>query len=228
MSSEIRSLGPRWPGKVSSSSGPAQRSVLETIRIGSESWNGGVVARDDEGRMERCAGELERGEDRGGSFRIERGRRLVREDDLGTVRERAGDRDPLSLADRDLVRVARGESAQAEHRQEVRDASVRGPSGESQGQRDILLHGQIVDQVVGLEHESDVVEADLRERRFLEAADLAAAQEYGAFRRDVESAEDREERGLAASVRAPDEDRLARLPLQVHVSKAIRSSLLRF
>src|SRR5947208_14593658 len=98
MSSEIRSLGPHRPGKASSSAGAAQRSVLETIRIGSESRNGGVVARDDEGRMERRAGEFDRGEDRGGPFRIERGRRLVREDDLGTVRERAGDRDPLALA----------------------------------------------------------------------------------------------------------------------------------
>src|SRR5437660_12868332 len=106
MSSEIQSLGPRWPGKAPSSAGAAQRSVLESVRIGSESRNGGVVARDDEGRMERCAGEFERGEDRGSPFRIERGRRLVREADLGTVRERAGDRDPLALAGRALLRVA--------------------------------------------------------------------------------------------------------------------------
>src|SRR2546423_11957226 len=116
MSSEIPSLGLRWPGQVSSLTGPAQRPVLETIRIGSESWNGGVVARDDEGRMERRAGEFERGEDRGGSFRIEGRRRLVREDDLGTVRERAGGRDPLALARRSLVRGARGGSAHAESR----------------------------------------------------------------------------------------------------------------
>src|SRR2546430_17526172 len=116
MSSEIRSLGPRWPGKVSSSAGAAQRSVLETIRIGSESWNGGVVARDDEGRMERRAGEFERGEDRGGSFRIEGRRRLVRADDLGAVRERAGDPGPLGPARPGLPPGARGGAALAPSR----------------------------------------------------------------------------------------------------------------
>src|SRR5256885_3979015 len=71
MSSEIPSLGLPRPGQASSSAGAAQRPVLETIRIGSESWNGGVVARDDEGRMERCPGEVERGEDRGGFLSLE-------------------------------------------------------------------------------------------------------------------------------------------------------------
>src|SRR2546426_6665475 len=113
MSSEIRSLGPHRPGKVSSSAGAAQSSVLKTIRIGSESWNGGVVARDDEGRMERCAGELERGEDRGGSFRIERGRRLVPEGGPWAVRERAGGPPPVALPHPGLLRGARGRAASA-------------------------------------------------------------------------------------------------------------------
>src|SRR2546430_13276055 len=73
-------------------------------------------------------------------------------------------------------------------------------------------------------HESDIVEADLRECRLFEARDLAAAEEYGALRRDVESSEDREERGLAASVRAPDEDRLARPRLQDRKSTRLNSS----
>src|SRR2546423_10882497 len=103
MSSEIPSLGLRWPGQVSSSAGAAQRSVLETIRIGSESWNGGVVARDDEGRMERCAGELERGEDRGGSLCLERGRRPAPAGSPWAALARAGRPPPFCPAAPELL-----------------------------------------------------------------------------------------------------------------------------
>jgi hypothetical protein len=40
---------------------------------------------------------------------VERGDRLVADDDIGLHGERAGDRDALALATRELVRVAAGE-----------------------------------------------------------------------------------------------------------------------
>src|SRR2546427_12963662 len=107
MSSEIRSLGPHRPGKVSSSAGAAQSSVLKTIRIGSESWNGGLGARDDEGRTERRAGGFERGGDRRGSLCVQGGRRPLRGEELGARGGRRAGRHPAAPPVAEVVRRAR-------------------------------------------------------------------------------------------------------------------------
>jgi len=196
--------------------------------FGGEPGQLGVMARDDQRRVEGGAREFERHEDRRGSFRVQCRGRFVRQDHLGTVRESPGDGDPLALPDGNFVRSAGRESNEFERLEEICDAVVRRSAREAQRQGHVLFDGQVVDQVVRLEHEADVMEADLRERRFLEAGDLTPSQYHRAFRRDIESAEDREERGLAASVSAPDEDRLPGPRLQVHVSKDNRSSVVGF
>src|SRR5438132_772404 len=185
----------------------------------------GIVGRDDEGRMVGGAGELERFEDRGGPVRVQRGGRLVREDDLRAVRQGAGDGDTLRLSDGNLLRSAGREARELERGKQVRDPNVGWPAGEPEGQCDVFLDRQVVDQVVRLEHEPDVVEAELRECGLLEPRDLAAADRHGSAARHVEPAQDREERGLPAAVRPEDEDRLRRRHVEVHAPEDVRAAI---
>src|SRR3990170_1920587 len=141
------------------------------------------------------------------------------------VRARAGDRDPLRLPDGDLPRVAGREALEAERGEELADPGLPRLPREAEGQPDVLPHGEVVDQVVGLEHETDLVEADLRELGFLEPRDLATPQADGPARRNVHPAEDREERRLPASVRTPQEDRLPSADVQVHAPEDVDAAV---
>ena len=56
---------------------------------------------------------------------VERGDRLVRDDEVGVERERAGEPDPLALAAGELVRIAaRGVGRQADDLEQLADALV--------------------------------------------------------------------------------------------------------
>ena len=81
----------------------------------------GLVVGDEQGA--RARGAQDPGDllaQRLAKARVERGERLVEQDHLGVGRERAGERDPLALAARELVRVglgaARGRRARASRR----------------------------------------------------------------------------------------------------------------
>src|SRR3989449_10988191 len=109
------------------------------------------------------SGELERVEDRSGPVLVQCGGRLVREDDLRAVRQGPSDGGSLRLSDGNLLWSAGREARELERGKQVRDPNVGWLAGEPEGQSDVFLDRQVVDQVVGLEHEPDVQEADLRE-----------------------------------------------------------------
>ena len=66
----------------------------------------GVVGHDQDGHPQLGVGRLERGEHRLGGHAVQLPRWLVREEKAWLVRDRGGDRDPLLLAARHLVRAA--------------------------------------------------------------------------------------------------------------------------
>src|SRR5438445_12290591 len=110
---------------------PGEDAVFETIR---GCWNTSdlrVVTREHDGGVERGARDRERLEDRGGPLRIQRGGRLVREEDLRPVREGPRHRDPLRFANGDLLRTPRREPGQVEGPEEFRRPLIRGPTGEA-------------------------------------------------------------------------------------------------
>src|SRR5206468_6739831 len=70
------------------------------------------VVRHEEGRQPRLAKVLgELGANRGPRVGVERRERLVEQQDSGVAGERAGERDPLALAARELAGPGRGEGA---------------------------------------------------------------------------------------------------------------------
>ena len=72
---------------------------------------------------------LDVGPDAGAQVRVERGERLVEQDQLRPDGERPGQRDPLLLAAGELVRVAAAEAGQARRRQQLGGAPRRGAPG---------------------------------------------------------------------------------------------------
>src|SRR5207245_2714015 len=61
-----------------------------------------------------------------------------------------------------------------------------------------------------------------------QASDLAASEDHGAPWRDVEPAENREERRLPAPVRAVHEDRIARVDGEAHAAQDVGPAIVRF
>ena len=57
--------------------------------------------------------------------RVERGERLVEQHDLGLDRERAGERDALLLAARELVGIASAEAGEPDELEQLADAPAR-------------------------------------------------------------------------------------------------------
>src|SRR2546427_753424 len=130
-------------------------------------------------------------------LRVERRERLVEQEDLRAAGERAGERDPLLLAARELVRVAALETTEARQRDHLGDALVDPdgrPSGHPQAEGDVLgdRHGR--EERVRLEDDADgaparrhvvddaIVEADLARVGPLEAGDQAERRRLAATR----------------------------------------------
>ena len=87
----------------------------------------GEVVRDEEVReVELLLQLLEQVDDLRLDRDVERGHRLVRDDEVGIDRDRAGEADALALAARELVRVAAGRiGGQADDLQQVANPRVR-------------------------------------------------------------------------------------------------------
>jgi hypothetical protein len=84
-----------------------------------------------------------------------------------------------------------------------------------QRQLDVLVDGEIADQVERLEDEADLAVAYARPVRGGELRDVLAVQQVLPVRRRIEQPEQREQRRLAAPRRARDGDVLAAADLQV-------------
>src|SRR5207245_7706300 len=116
-------------------SGDARQGAgVQSIRGRAESLHIGIVGRDDKGRVIGGAGELERVEDRGGPVRVQRGGRLVREDDPRAVRQGPSDGDSLRFSDGNLLRSAGREARELARRKQVRAPEDGWAAGEPGGE----------------------------------------------------------------------------------------------
>src|SRR5262245_23926199 len=141
--------------------------------------------------------------------RVERAERLVHQDELGIVNERARDRRALLHAAGELVGVSVFLALEAHEREEVAGASAACGHGQTEdfgGQQHVVDHAPPFEQQRRLKHHADVARGIERLRR---RADLELA---GVER--VEACEKLEQRGLAAAGGPDQRHELARLHVE--------------
>ena len=126
---------------------------------------------------------LEQIHDRFAVARIEVAGRFVRQEDGRLARERARDRDALLLAAgelaRQMFRAMRHADALERFVHEC-FALARAHAAIGQRQFDVLVNGQVADEVEALENETDLAIADARALRKGEVRDLASFERIAA------------------------------------------------
>src|SRR5437762_532346 len=143
--------------------------------------------------------------------RIEGARGLVGEDHGRIVDERAGDRDALLLAARELARLmvlTVGERQGGEARPGAGAAVAGGHTRVEQGQLDVLEGGRPGEEVELLEDEADLRVPDPRERVRGEAGNVLAVDDVATGGRRVEAPEEVHEGGLPGTRRSHHRDEL--------------------
>ena len=118
----------------------------------------GIVRCDDQGEAAFGTHFVEEIEERLRRVRIETAGRLIGEEDSRTVDERAGERNALLLAGRELRRTVEGPIAQADPLEEwtrARLAGRFGPAREDLRERHILDRREVRQESERLEHEAD-------------------------------------------------------------------------
>ncbi len=154
---------------------------------------------------------------------VERAGRLVAEQHVGTLGDRAGDRDALLLAAGELRRevVEALRQADAIERLLRRHRRHRDVGDE----RDVLAHGEARDQVVELEDEADVLAPVARQFGLARGGEVVVPPERFTRRRRVESAQDVEQRRLAAARGAEEDDELALADLEIESGERMHFDL---
>jgi hypothetical protein len=161
--------------------------------------------------------DLERGQDRRG---------LVHNQQLGVLQQAANDLDALALTDRKAVDVAQGVDRQAVALGDLRDAPGQRleVAAVLDAERNVLGHGQGVEEVEVLEHHADAQPARLGRRV---AAERRALPEHLAGVRLDHAVDDLHQGALAGAVLAQERVNLARGDLEVdavvgqHARKAL-------
>ena len=128
--------------------------------------------------------------------------RLIGEDHFGFGHERPGDADALLLTAGHLARIvveAMSQTDPCEHATRRTFALFLGHSAEHQRHRHVFQRGQIGQQVVRLEHESEMLLAESRQFAFVEPADGHAADAHAAARRFLHAGQLVEQRGFAGA-----------------------------
>ena len=140
------------------------------------------VVRDHHGRLAGVLhGLAQELEDLAAGLGVEVAGRLVREDDGRLRDQRAGDRDALLLAARELGRTVAAAILEADRLDQlVAPGLVRVLARDRQRQRDVLLGAQHRQQVEELEDEADVLAAELRQVGVVERGDLVAGDRHRA------------------------------------------------
>ena len=103
----------------------------------------------------------------GAALAVEGAGRLVRQDHLTAVDERAGNADPLLLAAGELARLVVEPAAKPEPLQQAlgpRLARIACQAGIEGGQRHVVTGTEIPQQVVALKNETEVLAAQGRQR----------------------------------------------------------------
>jgi hypothetical protein len=156
------------------------------------------------GALDRIAKAIEDGA--GGAF-VEIPCGLVGEQQSRRVGQRPGDRGALHLAARERGRATRLEAAQphgGEHRGCALAARASTRAEKRQRERDVFGHGEVRQQVEGLEHEPEVTPAPEREGIVVGIVDHVAVEAHFAAIGTVEPGDHVEQRGLAGTGLAHD------------------------
>ena len=147
--------------------------------------------------------------------------RLVGQQHLRAVHQRARDRDALLLAAGQLVReplLLAGEPDEGEHLgHRLLDESARRPD-DLQRERDVLEHGLGRQQPEVLEHRADVA-AEVRHLAIRQRAQVAAEDDDAAVARRLLAQDEPQTRRLARARRADEEDELAAEHLEVDIAQ---------
>ena len=166
------------------------------------------VVRDDRGRRSELAiHTLEDLDDTDARLEVECARGLVAEKEIGALRHRSRHRDALLLATGEL----RGKVVESisESDEPERIAGIHGVIGDLGDQCDVLARGETGNQVVELEDEADVQTTVRRELVRIGAGEILAAIRDLTRRAYIQSAKDVEQRRLAATGCAEQDDQLA-------------------
>src|SRR6185437_5466844 len=156
--------------------------------------------------------------------RVEVTRRLVGEEDQWIAGDGAGDGDALLLTAGELCRVVLHAVAHANALEGVGDALLAlGGRHAAVGERklDVLVDGQIADQVERLEDEADLPVADAGALARRELGDRLAGEGVLAVRWGIQQSENGQERRLAAARGTFHGHVLARLDLEVNVLEGV-------
>ena len=141
--------------------------------------------------------------------------RFVGEEDLGAVRECAGQSDALLLPARELGRVVVPPVGQTHTRQEFsRARCCISTAAELDGDLDILAGGEGGDQLERLEDESDLGTAEAGPSIFVELREVVPVERHRTRARPIKSSEEAEEGALPAARGAGDGDERPGLDLE--------------
>ena len=141
--------------------------------------NGGVVGDEDEGGTRGGAGTRQEGHDLAAGRLVEGTRGLIREDHRGVGGKRATDRDTLGLAARELAGAVGAGTVEAEVRQDLACAAQGlrfGRARQHEGHRDVLLRGQLGQELAVLEHEAEATQAQVGEHPLRHGRHLLAVE----------------------------------------------------
>src|SRR5215472_5555196 len=149
-------------------------------------------------------------------LRVERGERLVHQQDLRVDGERASEIDALAHAARELARMVVLEALEADELQELHRAP---PFGRPDSARDLAPDDRVGEhcaprqKIVALEHEAAVA---------ARAAHGASVERHPARAGGFETRDDAQKGGLAAARRADDRNELAALDREVDVLQRLQ------
>ena len=171
-----------------------------------------IVRDDDDGAAVLVCDAGEQPRDVGTACGVERGRRLVGEDQIGIADHRARNRDALLLAAAELVRVRVRPMCQTEHGK--RSAACFFDRGafratELQGHGHVFPGPERRQQIVVLENETDLIPSKDAQVVLRGALDRAVADVDTPGGRLADAAQDLQQRAFAASRRAHEEEDLA-------------------
>ena len=175
-----------------------------------ERGDGGIVGDEDEGRPALAPEPHEGVEDRGARGAVEVPRRLVGEEERGARPERPGERDPLLLAARQLRGVVVAPLAEPDGGEELRRPRAgSGVTGQLEREEDVLPRGQVREELVRLEYETDLPPTEKGELVLGHPVDRLPFEEDLPPRRAVQPGHEAEEGRLPAAGGAEDGGELA-------------------
>ena len=185
--------------------------------------DGRVVRDDHRGRAELCVDARDHLQDDLPGLVVEGPGRLVAEQDIGALGDRARHRDALLLAARQLGREVVEPVREPDQRERVR--RVHRIGRDVGHQRDVLARGEARDQIVELEHEADVLAPEARQLRLVRAAEVVVEEVGLAARRDVESAQDVQQGRLAAARGPQEHDELRGVDVEIDPAQRVHLDL---